>query len=266
MNLPFILIKGAGELATAAAHRLARAGFPVAMTELSRPTCVRRLVSFAQAMLDGSFEVEGVRARRVPAWDEAWRTSLPGFVPILPAESLDLGRLRPDVIVDARVAKRNLDNAATDAPLVIALGPGIEAGRDAHAVVETNRGHHLGRILESGFAEPDTGVPGTLGGLTHERILRAPAAGVFRAARELGDRVAEGEAVGDVAGRPVVASCSGILRGLIADGIPVAANLKVGDVDPRGDLSALRTISDKARTVSGAVLELACAFSFRRGV
>lgn len=262
MNLPFILVKGAGEMASACAHRLWRAGFPLVMTELALPTCVRRKVSFAQAMLDGTWTVEGVVARRAAAFDPAWRTVRPGQVPVLAADGIAPAGIAPAIIVDARIAKRNLDNTPGDAPLVIGLGPGLHAGRDVHVVVETMRGHHLGRILESGYAEPDTGIPGALGGVTFERVLRAPCDGIFRARLALGDRVAPGGTVGEVAGRPVKAVCGGLLRGLIADGVEVTENLKVGDVDPRNDETALVTISDKARTISGAVLELACAYAF----
>ncbi len=257
MNRPLVLVKGAGEMASAVAHRLFRAGFPVAMTDLAVPTCVRRLVSFAEAMNAGAAWVEGVEARRV----EAWRRELARapFIPLLPAGRFDLAAVAPRIVVDARIAKRHLDGSIADAPLVVGLGPGLRCGRDCHAVVETNRGHDLGRILIEGEAAPDTGVPGEIAGFTVERVLRAPADGVFSPLAAIGDRVPAGATVGKVAGLPVVAGCAGVIRGLVIGGLAVTRGFKLGDIDPRTDERACRSISDKARAISGAVLELCCA-------
>jgi xanthine dehydrogenase accessory factor len=168
--------------------------------------------------------------------------------------------VQPEVFIDATVAKRNLGIAITDAPLVIALGPGFTAGKDCHLVVETNRGHNLGRLITSGEAEPNTGIPGNIGGFTTERVLRAPADGPFTARKKIGDRVAKGEVVGRVGTETVTAPIDGILRGLIRPGIKVTTGLKIGDVDPRGDATYCHTVSEKARALGGAVLEAILSF------
>jgi len=170
---------------------------------------------------------------------------------------------RPDVVVDARILKTNLDNRRDDAPLVIGLGPGLEAGRDVHFVVETMRGHDLGRVIARGCSSRDTGEPGEIGGYTRERLVRAPAAGVFESARTIGERLAAGEAIGRVAGAELRARIGGVLRGLLWPGLEVTAGFKVADVDPRNDPALCRTLSDKARTISGSVLELVVAHAGR---
>ena len=166
-----------------------------------------------------------------------------------------LARLRPTVVVDAIMAKRNTGTTITDAPIVIGLGPGFTAGVDVHAVIETNRGHNLGRIILSGSAEPHTGVPGPTAGYTVQRVLRAPCEGAFTGKRHIGDPVEAGEVVASVAGEPIAAKLAGVIRGLLADGLFVKAGMKVGDVDPRGVREHCFTISDKARSIGGGVLE-----------
>jgi xanthine dehydrogenase accessory factor len=256
-----VLIKGAGELASATAHRLFRCGFRVVMTDLERPTAVRRTVSFCSAIYDREIEIEGVRGvgRRLDQADALARWD-GSHIPVFVDPGCRLRAIwRPDVIVDARLLKRNLDNDRGDAGLVIGLGPGLEAGRDVHYVVETNRGHHLGRILEQGAAASDTGQPGDIGGYTWERVLVAPIRGVFHSEHRIGSRVRAGDVVGSVAGHPVTAAIPGVLRGLVYPGLEVAAHQKLGDVDPRGDPSYCHTFSDKARTISGSVLEIVIA-------
>lgn len=261
-----VLVRGAGEHASATAHRLHRCGMRVAMTEVAAPTAVRRAVAFCSAVWDGEADVEGVRGALWHAADAGALRSY-GFERV--AVFVDPGSAvrrawRPDVVVDARILKRNDDTSIADAPLVVALGPGYVAGRDAHVVVETNRGHDLGRLIHTGQAAPDTGVPGDIAGVRHERVLRAPAAGVFEEARAIGDRVAAGDVVGRVEGAEVRTAIAGVLRGLVRTGVPVTAGLKVGDVDPRGDVAACFTLSDKARTISGAVLEAVFAWEAAR--
>ena len=163
--------------------------------------------------------------------------------------------LSPDVLVDAILAKRNTGTAQGDAPLVIGLGPGFRAGRDVHFVIETNRGHHLGRVIEEGEAEPDTGIPGDISGYTWERVLRAPVGGRFLGKKRIGDRVAKGEVVAEVGGVPLEATISGVLRGILHDGLAAEPNMKVGDVDPRAARESYLTVSDKARAIAGGVLE-----------
>ena len=163
--------------------------------------------------------------------------------------------LAPDALVDAILAKRNLGTRITDAPVVVGVGPGFTAGEDCHAVVETMRGHTLGRVIYSGSAIPNTNVPGLIGGFAGERVLRAPADGVFRSVHRIGDLVKTGDVAGYVSGEPMVCTIDGVLRGLIADGIPVRKGMKSGDVDPRGNVENCYTVSDKATAVGGGVLE-----------
>ena len=252
-----VVVRGAGEHASATAHRLFRCGMRVAMTEVRHPTAVRRTVSFCTAVFDGECEVEGVPGRRwrLGEWEGLERSDLDHVPVFVDPEGLLVERWRPHVIVDARILKRNDGNSPEQAPLVIGLGPGLLAGRDVHVVIETRRGHDLGRIVREGYGAPDTGIPGAIAGFTTERVLRAPCAGVVETLLEIGQGVSAGDVVCAVAGRPVAAAISGVLRGVVHDGIEVCADLKVGDVDPRGDPACCFTISDKARTISGAVLE-----------
>ena len=250
-----VVIKGGGDLATGVAHRLHRAGFRVVITELARPTVIRRAVAFATAVYEGEVTVEGIVARRADP-DQAEDLLGEGAIPVLVDPQAEAVRiLRPLALVDAIMAKRNTGTRITDAPIVIGLGPGFTAGVDVHAVIETKRGHDLGRVILEGRAAPDTGVPGAIGGVTAERVLRAPCDGIFRGLRAIGQRVEEGEAVACVDDAPVVARVDGVIRGLLADGLAVRAGMKVGDVDPRGVVENCFTISDKARTISGGVLE-----------
>ena len=251
-----ILIKGGGEMASGVAQRLVRSGFRVCLTEIPEPLAVRRGVSFCEAVFAGQTVVEGLVARRVSGKEGILRCWEEGEVPVVVDPQCAIRNvLSPDVVVDAILAKRNTGTALTDAPLIIGLGPGFRAGRDAHIVVETNRGHRLGRVIEEGEAEPDTGIPGDIGGYTWERVLRAPASGKFRGKRQIGDRVEKGEVVAEVEGVPLVATISGVIRGLLHDGLMAEPNMKVGDVDPRGTREHCLTVSEKARAIAGAVLE-----------
>ena len=251
-----VIVKGGGDLATGVAHRLHRAGMQVVVTELAQPTVIRRAVAVASAVYEGQVEVEGLVARLVESDQEMRVARAGGQVPVIVDPSGEvITRLHPTVVVDAIMAKRNTGTTITDASIVIGLGPGFTAGVDVHAVIETNRGHHLGRVILSGSAEPHTGVPGPTAGFTAERVLRAPCQGTFTGKRRIGDPVKAGEAVASVAGEPVVAKISGVVRGLLADGLFVKAGMKVGDVDPRGVREHCFTISDKARAIGGGVLE-----------
>lgn len=251
-----ILIKGAGDLASGVAHRLWRAHLRLVMTEAPQPLAVRRSVSFCEAVHDGSQTVEGVEAVRVQGREDVAAAWSQGCIPLLVDPDLNcLSWLKPDVLVEATLGKRNLGLNQHLAPLVIALGPGFQAGVDAHLVVETLRGHDLGRIYDQGWAIPNTGVPGEVNGVGAERVLRAPAEGRFEAAVELGAMVEKGQAVGRVAGQPARAGVAGLVRGLIRPGAQVRQGMKIGDVDPRGRQEYLHTISDKARALGGAVLE-----------
>ncbi len=251
-----ILIKGGGEMASGAAQRLVRSGFRVCITELPEPLAVRRGVSFCEAVFAGRNEVEGLVGRRVSGEEEIRRCWEEGEVPVVIDPRCAIREiLSPDVFVDATLAKGNTGTTLGDAPLVIGLGPGFCAGRDVHVVIETNRGHHLGRVIEEGEAEPDTGIPGDIGGYTGERVLRAPAGGRFRGKKQIGDRVETGARGAEVEGGPLEAAISGVLRGILHDGLTAEPNMKVADVDPRGTREHCLTISEKARAIGGAVLE-----------
>jgi xanthine dehydrogenase accessory factor len=250
-----VLVRGAGDLGTGVAHRLQRAGFTVMVTDLAQPTCVRRAVSFAEAMYAGRVTVEGITAVRVDDPMLGMAATIMREIPVVVDDRSVLERMRPPIVVDARLAKRNLGTRLRDAKLVIGLGPGFTAGNDCHAVVETNRGHDLGRVYWEGSAEPDTGLPEPVRGFSGERVLRAPAAGQFEGRVVIGDAVQPGDVLAVVAGQPIVAAFAGVVRGLVHDGLPVSAGMKVGDLDPRGVREHCFTISDKARSIGGGVLE-----------
>jgi xanthine dehydrogenase accessory factor len=252
-----VLIRGAGEMASGVAHRLYRSHFKICMVDVPFPLAVRREVSFCEALYEGEKEVEGVRGKAaqmtreiVSVWDE-------GKIPVLtdPDGKNTRDYLRPDVLVDAIMAKRNVGTTVGDAPLVIGLGPGFTAGKDVHLVVETNRGPDLGRVIYEGSAEPDSGVPGEVGGFTTERVLRTTKEGTFHPKVSIGDRVAKGSSVAVVDDSPVTAEISGIVRGLLRQGTAVTKGMKVGDIDPRGKRELCFSISEKARAIGGGVLE-----------
>lgn len=262
MKQPLVWIKGAGDLATGVAFRLWRAGFAVYLSELAEPLCVRRTVSFAEAVTEGRWTVEGLTA--VLVVDEAGVEAAlgQGFVPVAVDADGSLGRrLGAAALVDAILAKTNTGTSLADAPVVVALGPGFTAGVDCHAVIETQRGHWLGRALYSGSAAPDTGTPGEVAGVKGARVLRAPVAGRFAGHAAIGAMVAPGQVLGEVSPAgggspvPVAAEIGGVLRGLIRTGIQVEAGLKIGDIDPTDELERCYTISDKSLAIAGGVLE-----------
>lgn len=255
MERKVVLIKGGGDLATGIAHRLFRCGFGVAITEIAEPTVIRRTVAFAQAVFTGQTTVEGVTAVLSSA-DNALNIIKQRKIPVVidpGAYSVDI--LNPWAVVDAIVAKRNLATSMKQAPIVIGVGPGFTAGEDVHAVVETMRGHELGRVYLQGSALPDTGVPGEIDGYTKERLLRSPVAGKFQAICQIGDQVEAGQIVANVDGTAIYAEIRGIVRGMLQNGLNVTAGFKVGDIDPRCRTEHCFTISDKARSIGGGVLE-----------
>jgi xanthine dehydrogenase accessory factor len=251
-----VLIYGGGDLASGVALRLVRAGFQVAMTELPQPLAVRRSVSFSNAVYEGTIEVEGIRAVRVDLIDQVYQRLLAGDIPVIVDPDLEIRhKLNPDVIVDARMTKAAPAYQHPAAPLVIGLGPGFTAGIHCHAVVETMRGHYLGRVYWHGSASPDTGVPESIQNHVVERVLRAPTAGTLRTLADIGDIVQEGQMIAAVQNQPVKAHFSGLLRGLLHNGSLVQKGMKIGDLDPRGDARMVRFVSDKALAVGGGVLE-----------
>lgn len=222
--------------------------------ELASPLTVRRTVAVSSAVVDGAIDVEGMRAERVSTAAEAERRAATGVIAVL--VSPELPPLRTDVVIDARLAKRNIDTTIDDGPLVIGVGPGFTAAVDCHAVIETNRGHHLGRVLWEGSAAPNTGTPGVVGGKGSERVIRAGTAGLVRWGVSIGDQVAEGDVLGRIgAAEVILAPFAGVVRGLIAEDVTLTAGLKIGDVDPRADAAACHEISDKALAVGGGVVE-----------
>ena len=268
-----VAVKGAGDLATGVIHRLSRAGFAVIATELPQPTVLRRTVAFAEAVKRGEMTVEDVTARLSTSLQDIQAALVSGLVPIVvDPEGTMLRQIHPTVLIEATISKYNSGVTMAAAPIVIALGPGYEAGKDVHAVIETNRGHNLGRVYLRGCAESNTGVPGAIGGYTIERLLRAPCAGTLYGARQIGDLVQAGETVAviktDEASNnetiPVVAAISGILRGLMCDGLHVSRDMKVGDIDPRAAREHCFTISDKSRAIAGGVLEAILYFLHKR--
>jgi xanthine dehydrogenase accessory factor len=262
-EIPIALVKGSGDLGTGVAFRLWKCGFRVLCTDLPSPTVIRRTVSFASALFEGGITVEGVAAERIQSPDEAFFLWPRGVLPVIAdPDGRMAGVLRPEIVVDAVMAKRNIGTAIGDAPAVVALGPGFTVGADCHAVIETQRGHDLGRVLWSGAAEPNTGIPGMVGGQDAKRVVRAPAAGKLRARRAIGDTVKAGERIADVDGTPVVTEIDGVLRGMLRDGLTVRAGMKIADVDPRGETRFCYTISDKALAIAGGVLE--AVFTLRR--
>jgi xanthine dehydrogenase accessory factor len=255
---PLILFRGAGDLASGAAYRLARAGFPVAMCELPFPLAVRTTVSFSSAVRYAVVRIEGITARAVPLAEveTIQQTVANGEIAIIvDPEGEAIQQLRPAVVVDARLAKQPLDTHPEAAPLVIALGPGFVAGKDCHAVVETHRSHFLGRVYWQGAAEPNTGVPAPISGFTVDRVLRAPTTGPMAALKVIGCRVGQGDMLGHIGDVPFYAPFDGVIRGLLDDDTHVQQGMKIGDLDPRVRRIHCFTISDKSLAIGGGVLE-----------
>jgi len=251
-DLPVIL-RGGGDISTGVAWRLLHAGFPVIVCELAEPLTVRRTVALSSAVLDGSVSVEGMRGVLVDSPTKLLAVAATGVVPVI--VSPHLPEIKTGAVVDARLAKVNIDTAITDAPTVVGLGPGFTAGVDCHAVVETMRGHHLGRVIRSGTAAANTGTPGVVGGRGAERVLRAPCDGSADWTVAIGDIVSAGSVIGYVSGKPVTSPFDGVARGLISPSATVTSGMKIGDIDPRPDRSACFEISDKALAVGGGVVE-----------
>ncbi len=251
-----VVIRGAGDLATGAALRLWRAGLRVVMTDLPQPTAIRRTVAFSTAIPCGETKVEDVTARRAETPAQALELLEDGVIPVLAdPEAACVPALRPAALVDAILAKRNLGTKITDAPVVVGVGPGFTAGADCHAVVETMRGHYLGRVLYEGSAQPNTGIPGLIGGFAGERVLRAPADGAFHPLLDIGAQVKLGDVAAEVGGVPMACTLDGVLRGILPEGTRVRKGMKAGDIDPRCKMEHCYCASDKALAVGGGVLE-----------
>jgi xanthine dehydrogenase accessory factor len=265
MYKDLVVIKGAGDLATGVAHRLFHCGFPILMLEIPNPTVIRRTVAFAEAIYSQENTVEGVTAVSVQNFDEIEKVISLNKIPILvDPDWKSIEKLKPAVVVDAILAKRNLGTSLTDSQVVIGLGPGFTAGKDVHAVVETQRGHYLGKVIYFGTAIPDTGVPGNIGGYSKERLIRSPIDGIFKEERQIGDILNAGDIVARVNNVPVYAPISGVIRGLLHNDLIVSKGSKIGDIDPRGIYEHIFDISDKARAISGGVLEAILTITLKR--
>lgn len=251
-----ILIKGAGDIATGIAVRLKNAGMQVVMTEIAIPTTVRRSVAFSRAVYEGSAVVENITAKLVLDFAQIPAVLQQDEIPVLIDPRCEvLKSIHFDAVVDSILAKKNLSTDPTQAPVVIGVGPGFSVPQDCHCVIETQRGHDLGRCIYQGCAAKNTGIPGEIGGYTVERLLRAPCDGIFHPILAIGDIVKAGQTVALVDDQPVTAQIDGIVRGLLQDNVPVKAGMKSGDIDPRGCYEHCFTVSDKARAVGGGVLE-----------
>ncbi len=251
-----VLIKGAGDLATGIAWRLRRAGFNIVMTEIAKPLTVRLTVAYSNAVYENEVVIEGIAGKLVHNCDEAKTAMAEGKIAVIvDGEANIKNELRPQVLIDAIMAKKNINTKIDDAPLVIAVGPGFCAGKDCDYVIETKRGHFLGSVIEHGEAIKNTGVPGNIGGYTVERIIRANGEGIFKPLAKIGDSVRKGDVVAYVDERKVTALIDGIVRGMLHGGIRVSDKLKCGDIDPRAEKSHCFTISDKSRAVGGGALE-----------
>lgn len=260
-----VVVRGGGDLATGVIKRLFNAGLPVVVLETEKPTVIRTTVSFAQAMFEGETRVEDVVSRRCRDVDEALGVLQSGMVPLLAdPQGAFLEKLKPLCIVDAILAKRNLGTTMADAPLVIALGPGFKAGKDCHVVIETKRGHSMGRIIREGEALANTGIPGIIAGFGRERVIHSPDEGVFSSDRKIGDLVKKDEVIAYVGKSPVRAPLEGMIRGLLNNGLTVPTGFKIADIDPRGLKADFTTVSDKAMAIGGSVLEVFDNFLARR--
>ena len=257
LNDLIIFIKGAGDIASGVACKLYRSNFHnIVMSEIAHPLAVRRKVSFCEAVHDKTTTVEGITANLVTDTDGIQAAWYKGLIPVLTdSEGSMIKILNPHVVVDGIMAKKNTGTGIQDAEMVIGLGPGFEAGKDVHVVLETNRGHNLGRLFYSGKAEPNTGIPGAIKYYTQERVLRSDADGIFKGEREIGDMVKKGEIIGHVDNNVIRAEIDGIIRGLIRSGTAVTKSLKIGDIDPRGIKEYCYSVSEKALAIGGAVLE-----------
>jgi len=252
-----VLIRGAGEVASGIAHRLHRSNFRVCLTEIAAPRAVSRGTTFSEAVFDGAKTIEGVTAEIAStSLEDIRRVWERGNIPVVIDPDVSIkDQLKPDVLVDATMAKRNIGTKTTDAPLVIGMGTGFYAGKDVHIVVETNHSNNLGKVILEGEAEKDTGTPVAIGGLTKERVIWAPQAGTFTANLEIGDSVAALQTIAWVGDLPLEAPVSGVLRGLIRSGVRVSKGDKLVEIDPVNDRAICYAIRDKMRAIAGGVLE-----------
>ncbi len=252
-----IIVRGGGDIASGTINRLHNMGFRVLVLEISKPNFIRRKVCYGEAVYEGEFSLEGTISKLACSLEEIYSIWEEKKIPVyIDPEMKILEKLSPDVIIDGILAKKNLGMSKELAPVTIGLGPGFEAGKNVHAVIETNRGHNLGRIIYEGKAAENTGIPGIIQGYGKERVIYASAEGILKTVHDIGDVVQKDEIIAYIGTEPVKASLTGLIRGMIRGGSFVKKGLKISDIDPREDqLENCYTISDKARTVSGGAAE-----------
>lgn len=253
----WVMVRGGGDLATGTIAMLHQCGFKVIVLECGQPTAIRRMAAFCEAVYLGHMEVEGLQAVRVASWEAAMDCIRAGQIPVVKDEKgIWIEKYKPDIVVDGIIAKRNLGTRMDMAPLVIGLGPGFYAGKDVHVVIETMRGHRLGRVITQGAALENTGIPGVIAGYSSQRVIHAPSAGTMINKAAIGDIVSQGQVIAMIDHVPVYATIDGVLRGLLRDGLYVTKGFKIADIDPRlSEKENCVTISDKARTIGGGVLQ-----------
>lgn len=261
-----VIVRGGGDIATGSIYRLFKCGYRVLVLEAARPAAIRRKAAFCEAVYDGTSVVEGVRCRKAETWEECRKVWEEGEIPLMvDPQGEIIGRVEPEAVVDGILAKRNVGTRRDMAPVTVGLGPGFCAGIDVDYVIETMRGHRLGCIIEDGYALPNTGVPGIIGGHGAERVIHGPAQGRIRLCSQIGDMVEKGQTLAMIGDVRVEASLTGVLRGIIRDGFDVTKGLKIADIDPRKEQKEnCTTISDKARCIAGSVLEVLVRHNVKR--
>lgn len=251
-----VIVRGGGDIASGTIYRLYQAGYKIIVLEVEKPTAIRRTVSFSQAIFDGETTIEGVKSRFCTSIEEVQKSFRDFVIPVVIDPKGDLiSSYKPKIVVDAILAKKNLGTNKDMADIVLALGPGFTGGEDVDAVIETNRGHNLGRVIYDGKPEPNTGKPGNTIGFTIERVLYSPDLGKIEVYKDIESLVSKGDVLAIVNGKEVISKITGVVRGMIQNGTEVFKGMKIGDVDPRGEKTNCNTISDKARAVGGGVLE-----------
>lgn len=267
MNKNLVIVRGGGDVATGTIQKLNRVGFDVLVLEIEKPTCIRRNVAVAQALFEGEIQIEDIRAVKCENLEEIKKAFDEGLIAVtVDPEGRFIDELKPIAVIDGILAKKNLGTNRDMAPITIGLGPGFEAGVDVDLVIETNRGHDLGRLIFEGPAAANTGNPGNINGFTTERILRASACGRLHIIKDLGSVVKKGEAVAEVSGKKIHSGLDGMVRGMINEGLEVSEGMKIGDVDPRVIPRNAKTISDKARLIGGGSLEGLLILKRRKGL
>jgi len=254
--MDIVIIRGGGDIATGIAHRLFKAGFKVVVLDIENPLAIRRKVSFCQAMYSGEIVIEGVKGVLSKDINQVYENLEKEYIPVYIDEKGEMIKeIKPLVVVDSILAKKNLGTSREMAPITIGIGPGFEAGKDVDLVIETSRGHFLGRVIDKGTAKENTGIPGSVMGYAEERVVRAGGNGIIENYFSIGEEIEEGQIICKTGEVEVAAKITGVIRGLIKDGLYVKEGLKIGDIDPRGIVEHVSTISDKARSVGGGVLE-----------